>query len=221
MKKITKERYENAHAALHSVAGFHYITSPGVGAMRNPCSVRITSRPSRASSSWEANRFDNAPMITSGFGGWILMRTIPAYFFGGYATVFTKSLSCVISIRHSFSHTSMIVASDAPLDTWTASPNFERNLATSFRTFSSTRNRMSLRDKRSANFGQLSGELQCGGYVFLCKSRVCTENIIYRFSCGKHLKYLPYHDARVFENRLTVADGRFRSDVCGEVSHMT
>ena len=184
MKKITKERYENAHAALHSVAGFHYITSPGVGAMRNPCSVRITSRPSRASSSWEANRFDNAPMITSGFGGWILMRTIPAYFFGGYATVFAKSLSCVISIRHSFSHTSMIVASDAPLDT-------------------------------------LSGELQCGGYVFLCKSRVCTENIIYRFSCGKHLKYLPYHDARVFENRLTVADGRFRSDVCGEVSHMT
>lgn len=191
-----------------------------LGAMTNPSAVRITSRPSNIFSSYLAKRFESALIMTSGRGGWIRISTIPAYFSGGYATVFTKSLSCVTSMRHSFSQISAMVASNAPIGARVTSPNVERNFATSRRTFSSTSNRMNLCDKRSADFGQLGGKLQCGCDVFLGESGICTKNVTSRFSCGKHLKYLPYHDASTFENRFAVANGRSGSNVRCKVVHM-
>ncbi|MEK7093336.1 MAG: hypothetical protein AAB927_02520, partial [Patescibacteria group bacterium] len=200
------------------IAVADYSNTPGVGLMTKPSDPRITMHPSSAFSSYRANRFDSARLMMSGAGGWMRSTTIPAYRSSGYMSEFRKSLSWVISMRHSISAIFATSLSEAPRGTYFTSPSESRNSATSLRTFSSTRNCMLESEERTSDFGEAGSETERGGNMLFGKLGIGAENVLGTFAGSEHLEHEVDHDARTLENGFAMGDAGVGSNVFGEIA---
>jgi len=125
-----------------------------------------------------------------------------------------KSLSFVTMIRSSFSEMSARMRSTLGLSACLQSkPLFERNFASSMRTFSSSRNRIGVDDDIVVS-GQRAGIVQSRRNLF--SGERSTKSILYvlnALASREHLQDLPHHDTRALKRGLAVADLRIGHNI--------